>query len=129
MLLRKLTAAFGPLLLCLVCCGLFRLLDGLLGAGLFWAFFLKGVLLGACVGLTLPLAGVKTYANGLTPWLYAGAGTLLALLVYQYLETVGVVHSEILLTALTINGQVVLVESTVMGFMALTTVRNPRRKA
>lgn len=127
MLLRKLTAAFGPLLLCAVTCMLYRWLDGALGAGLYWSFLLKGVLLGVCAALILPCAGVKSFTNGLTPLLYVGAGVLLALLIYQYLETVGVLHSALLLTVLTINGQVVLVESTVMGFMTLTAILNRRR--
>ena len=42
MLLRKLVAALCPLLLCIVLCLLYRWLDGVLGAGLFWSFLLKG---------------------------------------------------------------------------------------
>ena len=66
MLLRKLTAAFGPLLLCVAVCAVFRWLDGLLAAGLFWSFLLKGAALGAALALALPLAGVKLFTNGLT---------------------------------------------------------------
>ena len=40
MLLRKLVAALCPLLLCLVLCLLYRWLDGVLAAGLFWSFLL-----------------------------------------------------------------------------------------
>lgn len=129
MLLRKLTAAFCPPLLCLAVCILYRWLDGVLGAGMFGSFCLKGLALGVAVALILPVAGVKTYHNGLTNWLLAGAGLLLALLLYQYLETVGAVHSQLLLTILTVNGQVVLVESTVMGCMAMTALLNRKRKA
>lgn len=127
MLLRKLVAAFCPLLLCLLCCIVYRWLDGVLGAGLFWSFLLKGVLLGACIALILPAAGVKSRFSGLAGWLFVGAGVLLTLLVYQYLETSGAVHSRLLLTILTINGQVVLVESTVMGFMLVTAAMNRKR--
>lgn len=120
MLLRKLAAALGPLLLCLVVCAAFRWVDGLLGAANFSAFLLKGLLLGLCLALVLPLAGVSARTNGLVPWLFAGAGLLLILLAYQYLETSGVLHSALLLNLISINGQVVLVESTVMGYLCAT---------
>lgn len=127
MLLRKLTAAFCPLLLCLVTCILYRWLDGVLGAGLFMSFLLKGVLLGLCAALILPSAGIKSRANGLTLWLLIGAGVLLVTLVLQYLETIGAASLPLLKAALGVNGQVVLVESTVMGFMTLTALLNHHR--
>ena len=128
MFLRKLTVALCPPLLCLAVCLLYRWLDGVLGAGLFWSFCLKGLALGVAAALLLPVAGIKTYHNGLTSWLLAGAALLLALLLYQYLETVGSVHSQLLLTILTVNGQVVLVESTVLGCMVTTALLNRKGK-
>ena len=127
MLLRKLAAALGPLLLCLVVCAAFRWVDGLLGAANFFAFLLKGLLLGLCLALVLPLAGVSARTNGLVPWLFAGAGLLLILLAYQYLETSGVLHSALLLNLISIHGQVVLVESTVMGYLCATALMYRRR--
>ena len=59
MLLRRLVAALGPLLLCVLVCAVFRWLDGMMGAASFLAFLIKGVLLGAALALTLPLAGVR----------------------------------------------------------------------
>ena len=117
MLLRKLTAALLPLLLCVVFCAALRLLDGWLGAGGFWAFALKGVLLGGLLALVLPIAGVRAHTNGLTPWLFTGAGILLAFLLYQYMETIGTLHSAFLSSLLTVNGQVILVESAFMGYL------------
>lgn len=76
MLLRKLVAALCPLLLCLVLCLLYRWLDGVLGAGLFWSFLLKGLLLGVMLALIIPLAGLRCHSKGLQPWLYAGAALL-----------------------------------------------------
>lgn len=119
MLLRKLTAAFCPLLLCVALCALLRLLDGWLGSGSFWAFLLKGLLLGAALALTLPAAGIKAHTNGLTPWMFAGAALLAAVLLYQYLEAMGLWHSDFLHAVITINGQVVLVEG---GFLAYLTM-------
>ena len=76
MLLRKLVAALCPLLLCLVLCLLYRWLDGILAAGLFWSFLLKGLLLGVMLALIIPLAGLRCHSKGLQPWLYAGAALL-----------------------------------------------------
>ena len=60
------------------------------------------------------------------PMLYIGAGILLMTLGYQYLETVGAVHWPALKAIISINGQVVLIESTVMGTLALTALLNRR---
>lgn len=127
MLLRKLVAALCPLLLCLLACAAYRWLDGVLLASSFFSFLAKGVLLGILVAVLLPVAGVRSRSNGLIPWLFAGAGLLLLLLNYQYLETAGLVHSRFLLALLSINGQVVLVESTVMSFLCVTGLMNRRR--
>ena len=56
MLLRRLVAALGPLLLSVLVCAAFRWMDGMIGAASFLAFLLKGALLGAALALTLPLA-------------------------------------------------------------------------
>lgn len=117
MLLRKLIVAVCPLAICGLVCGLFRWLDGWLGSTAYAAFVLKGVLLGAALALTLPIAGVKAYTNGLAGWLLLGAGLLAATLLYQYLETTGAVHVPVLRALLTVNGQVVLVESAAMGYL------------
>ena len=117
MLLRKLIVAVCPLAVCALVCGLFRWLDGALGSTAYASFVLKGVLLGAALALTLPIAGVKAYTNGLAGWLLAGAALLGALLLYQYLETTGAVHVPVLSTLLAVNGQVVLVESAAMGYL------------
>lgn len=127
MLLRKLVAAFWPVLLCAVACMLFRWVDGWLGAAAFWAFVVKGGLLGAVLALALPLAGVKAHTNGLAGWLLAGAVLLLAAIVYQYLETTGAVHWPLMASLMAFNGQVVLVESTVMGYLAVTGLWYRRR--
>lgn len=127
MLLRKLTAAFCPLLLCLTLCLLYRWLDGFLAAGLFASFLLKGLLLGVSLALVAPLAGLRSRSNGLLPWLYAGAAVLGAVLLYQYLETAGVLHSRLLLSLLTINGQVILVEGATAGYMLVTALLHGRK--
>lgn len=118
MLLRKLVVVVCPVLLCAAVCMVFRWADGWLGAGAFWAFALKGAVLGAALALTLPIAGVSAHTNGLSGWLLTGAALLLAAIVYQYLETTGAVHWPVLASLMTFNGQVVLVESAAMGYLA-----------
>ncbi|MBP3645287.1 MAG: hypothetical protein J6K55_02575 [Clostridia bacterium] len=118
MILRKLVTALCPLLLCILVCTAFRWIDGLMGSGAFWAFALKGALLGAALSLILPISGVRARTNGLTGWLWLGAGLLLAAVIYQYMETTGAVHLPVLKSIMTVNGQVVLVESAAMGYMA-----------
>ena len=120
MLMRKLLVVLGPGLLCVVTCALFRWLDGVMEAGSFFLFMLKGVSLGACVALLLPVAGIRVKTTGLTPLLFVAAALLFVTLLYQYLETVGVLNWPILRAIISINGQVVLVESVIMGYLTLT---------
>lgn len=72
------------------------------------------------LALIIPLAGLRCHSKGLQPWLYAGAALLAVTLCYQYLETTGVVHSALLLSLFTLNGQVILVEGAAAGFMTVT---------
>ncbi len=128
MLLRKLLAVVCPLLLCLLTCVLFRWLDELFALSPFFQFLLKGLILGLCVALLLPVAGITVRNTGLTGWLFAAAGLLLLTLAYQYLETVGALHWPAVRTVIGINGQVVLVESTVTSFLLLTAALNVKRR-
>ena len=128
MLMRRLLAVFGPILLCLLTCVVFRWLDRWLTQGSFLQYALKGVFLGLGIALILPVAGISAKSTGLVAMLFIGAGLLLLTLTYQYLETVGAVSVPALRATLTINGQVVLIESTVMGYLALAAVLNRRRR-
>ncbi len=128
MLMRRLIVVLCPLILCLLTSALFMLLDRWFAAGNFFAYLLKGVTLGVCVALLLPLAGLSVKNTGLTGMLYIAAGLLLLTLCYQYLETIGAVRWPVLKAIISINGQVILIESTVMGFAALTAVLNRRRR-
>lgn len=129
MLLRRLVAALCPPLMCLITCAFFMWLDRRFASSGFFLFAAKGVSLGLCMALLLPVAGISAQHTGLTGMLYVAAGLLLATLAYQYLETVGAVHWPALKAIISINGQVVLIESTVMGYLALTAVLNGRRRA
>ena len=127
MLLRKMAVALCPLLICIAVCTVFRWVDGWLGSASFIAFALKGALLGAALALTLPAAGVRAHTNGLTGWLFLGAGLLLAALLYQYLETAGMVHVPVLQAIFAFNGQVVLVEAAAMGYLTAAGLLYRRR--
>ena len=127
MLLRKLVAGLAPLLLCLLTCAFFHWLDNRMPGGGFLPFALKGFVLGLCVGLLLPVAGITARTNGLARWLYVAAGILSLLLFYQYLEASRIVHWPILESLITINSQVIFAESTVVGFLLLTAFLNRNR--
>lgn len=127
MLLRKLVAALCPLMMCLLTCMIFRWLDGLMESGSFLLFALKGLALGTCVALFLPVAGITSRTNGLARWLFVAAGLLALFLIYQYLETVHVVSWPVLKSLISINGQVVLAESVCLGFLVVTALLNRNR--
>ena len=129
MLMRKLLVALGPLLLCLLTCALYRWMDAMLTLNSFIQFALKGVLLGVCTALLLPVAGVTHRNTGLTGWLFVAAALLLVTLVLQYLDATGSLHWPVLRAVIGSNGQVVLVESTVMGFLTVTAALNLKRRA
>ena len=59
MLIRKLLVVLGPILMCLLTCLLFRWLDGLFVTGNFFLYAIKGISLGLCVALLLPVAGIS----------------------------------------------------------------------
>ncbi|MCL1855026.1 MAG: hypothetical protein FWF86_04770 [Clostridia bacterium] len=127
MLLRRLMAALFPVLLCLLCCILFQWLDGLMQAGSFFLFLVKGLLLGCMTGLLLPVAGIAAKNNGLVPWLFIAAGLLALLLLYQYLEIQQAVNWPALKALITISGHAVLAEGTVASFLLLTGIINRRK--
>lgn len=126
MFLRRLVAAVCPLLYCILLSIAFRWLDGLGWLSSFWAFAIKGLLLGVALGLILPAAGVTSRMNGLQPFVLAGAGVLLGLLLLQYLAFAGVIRMPVL-ELLGLNSQVVLVEGSAVGFMLVTVFINRKR--
>ena len=127
MMLRKLTAAFLPALMCLALLWVYRWLDSLMSASHFLSLFLKGLLLGILLALALPAAGLRSYSNGLTPWLYAGAALFGVLLLLQALSYGGVLNITLPLLLLDKNPMVTRVEAAVMSFMTLTAFLNRKR--
>ncbi len=120
MLLRRLLVVTAPLMLCLVVCTVFHWLDSALGATSFFSYLLKGIVLGFGMALLLPCAGIKTFTSGLVWWMFVSMGILALLLIVQYLQSINVLT----LSFLPLNGQIVLVQSTVLGFVSGTTVFN-----
>ena len=122
--LRKLVAALGPLLVCVLAVTASGWVDGWLGANSFWAFALKGLLLGVGLAVALPAGGIRALTNGLTGWLLAGAALLAAVVVYQYLVSAGVLPAAPLPAA---SGQAVWTESAFAGFLCATAIGYRRR--
>lgn len=129
MFLRKSFVAVGPLLLCLLLCVLFRWLDAFLAADRFLPYLLKGLLLGAALGLVLPVGGIATRSNGLTGYLFVATGLLGVTLLLQYLQVTGAMRLAVLEAVIGVNGQVVLVESAVAAYCALTAALHRKHRA
>lgn len=123
MLLRRMVAAVCPLVYCVLMIFAFRWLDGQRWLPAFWGYALKGLLLGVVLAVILPTGGVKSRMNGLQPWVLAGAGLLVLLVVAQFLCHSGVFS----LPLLTPDPQLVMAESAAVGFMAVTVFLNRKR--
>ncbi|MGN0778597.1 MAG: hypothetical protein ACI4MJ_05570 [Aristaeellaceae bacterium] len=119
MFLRKLTVMVVPLLLGWLLCVLFPLVSGL---G-FWSNVLKGVLLGAVLAMLLPLSGAGRKKERFAGLLWVPALLMAGAVVYQYLYSMGAVSVPALNILATADGQVVLVESTMVGYMTLQSLR------
>ena len=119
MFLRKLTVMVAPLLLALLLCLLLPVMNGL---G-FWSNVLKGILLGVTLALLLPISGAGKRREPFAGLLWIPALLLAAVVVYQYLSSMGMANLPVLDMLATRDGQVVLVECTFVGYMATQCVR------
>lgn len=119
MFLRKLTVIVVPLVLAWALCVLFPLLGGL---G-FWSNVLKGLLLGAGLALLLPLSGAGRKKEPFAGLLWVPALLLTLTVGYQYLHSIGAASVPMLNMLATTDGQVVLVECVLVGYMALQSLR------
>ena len=104
MFLRKLMVLVAPLLLCWLACLLLPLMDQL---G-FWSNVLKGLLLGVCLALLLPLSGASRRKEPFAVLLWIPALVIAAVIVWQYLHSV------------------VLAESLFVGYMSTQSLRTRR---
>jgi len=119
MFLRKLTVMVAPLLLALLLCVLLPVMNGL---G-FWSNVLKGLLLGVTLALLLPISGAGKRREPFAGLLWIPTLLLAAVVVYQYLNSVGTLSLPVLDMLATRDGQVVLVECAFVGYMATQCIR------
>ena len=122
MFLRKLTVLVAPLLLALGLCLLFPVMGGL---G-FWSNVLKGLLLDGVLALLLPVSGAGRKREPFAGLLWVPAVVLALVVTYQYLESIGTVNWPVLSMLTTRDGQVVMVECALTGYMAAQCIRTKK---
>ena len=121
MFLRKLVVIVVPLLMAALLCLIFPLLMGL---G-FWTNVLMGVILGACLALLLPLSGASRRREPFAGLMWLPLLMLIAVVVGQYLSSIGV-YVPVLDLFKTTQGQTVLVEAAFIGYMAVQIIRTKK---
>lgn len=119
MFLRKLTVMVAPLLLALLVCLLLPVMNGL---G-FWSNVFKGVALGVALALLLPLAGAGKRREPFAGLMWIPALLLLAVVAYQYMNSIGSISLPVLDMLATRDGQVVLAECAFAGYMLTQCLR------
>ena len=122
MFLRKLTVMVAPLLLAAGLCLLFPVMGGL---G-FWSNVLKGLLMGVVLALLLPISGAGRKREPFAGLLWVPAVVLALVVTYQYLESIGTVNWPVLSILTTRDGQVVMVECALTGYMAAQCIRTKK---
>ena len=122
MFLRKLIVILLPLGLLLTLALLTPVLSSL---GAFWGSLLLGALLGVMLGLLLPLAGATRLREPFAWLLWIPAAVILAVLLYQYLASMG---TDIpLLRLLAVNdARIITVESAFAAYMLTFSIRTGR---
>ena len=122
MFLRKLIVIVLPLAL-LLALGLLTPL--LVSLGAFWGSLLLGAILGTALSLLLPLAGATRLREPFAWLLWIPAALILAVLLYQYLASLGV--DIPLLRLLAVNDtRIITVESAFAAYMLTFSIRTGR---
>ena len=122
MFTRKLTVLAVPLALMLAVCLLIPVLSGL---GPFFGSVALGVLLGVALGLLLPLAGATRLREPFAHLLWIPAAVTLAVLISQYLSSMGV-NIPLLRLLSTLDTRIITVESAFAAYMIAFSVRTGR---
>ena len=122
MFLRKLTVIVLPMGMLLAICLLIPLLSGL---GAFFGSLALGILLGMALGLLLPLAGATRLREPFAHLLWIPAAAVLAILLYQYLSSMGV-DVPLLRLFSTLDTRVITVEAAFAAYMIAFSVRTGR---
>ena len=122
MFIRKLIVIVVPLGLMLA---LSLLTPILISLGAFWGSLLMGILLGTALGLLLPLAGATRLREPFAWLLWIPAAATLAILLYQYLASMGT--DLPLLRLLAVNDtRIITIESTFAAYMLTFSIRTGR---
>jgi len=120
--IRKLIVIVVPLGLMLA---LSLLMPVLISLGAFWGSLLMGILLGTALGLLLPLAGATRLREPFAWLLWIPAAVTLAILLYQYLASMGT--DLPLLRLLAVNDtRIITIESTFAAYMLTFSIRTGR---
>lgn len=122
MFLRKLTVIVLPLGMLLAICLMLPLLTGL---GAFFSSLMLGALMGTALGLLLPLAGATRLREPFAHLLWIPAAVVLAVLIYQYLASMGV-NVPLLRLLATLDTRIITVEGTFAAYMITFSVRTGR---
>lgn len=118
MFLRKLCVVVLPLAMTALLCFLFPLLSGIP----FWTEVFKGLALGVCLALMLPLCGALKKREPFAGLLWAPLTTLIVVVLGQYLSVIGI-DLPLLSLLRTGDGNVILVESGFIGYMLVEMLR------
>ena len=122
MFTRKLTVLAVPLARMLAVCLLVPVLSGL---GPFFGSVVLGVLLGVALALLLPLAGATRLREPFAHLLWIPAAVTLAVLISQYLSSMGV-NIPLLRLLSTLDTRIITVESAFAAYMIAFSVRTGR---
>ena len=122
MFTRKLTVLAVPLALMLAVCLLVPVLSGL---GPFFGSVVLGALLGVALALLLPLAGATRLREPFAHLLWIPAAVTLAVLISQYLSSMGV-NIPLLRLLSTLDTRIITVEGTFAAYMITFSVRTGR---
>ena len=118
MFLRKLCVVALPLMMAALLCFLFPLLNGIP----FWTEVFKGVALGVCLALMLPLCGALKKREPFAGLLWAPLITLIVVVLGQCLSVIGI-DLPVLSMLRTGDGNVILVECAFVGFLLVQMIR------
>ena len=118
MFLRKLCVVVLPLAMAALLCFLFPLMDGIP----FWTEVFKGLTLGVCLALVLPLCGALKKREPFAGLLWAPLTTLIVVVLGQYLSVIGI-DLPVLSMLRTGDGNVILVESAFIGYLLVEMLR------
>ena len=122
MFTRKLIVILLPLGMLILIGLLLPLLSTL---GVFFGSLLLGAVLGVALGLLLPLAGATRLREPFAHLLWIPAAVVLAVLIYQYLASMGVDVPLLRLLA-TLDTRIITVEGTFAAYMITFSVRTGR---